>query len=274
MATLPAGLLLGGSAGAAALLRRLDVPAAPVEAAARRLAAPLLAVLVGGALPLALIETLWQTGAPLDLGLLTDLLPYLLTHTLFGVVWVAQVVLLGGLAWRLRAGHAPGLPGSLAVLAAWPQIGHLAPNYAVGMPGTWLEWGGLAAHRAGAALWPGALAVLLAWSRPGGPAGRAWFAAFPRLALPGAVLLVLGALETLGEHGGWAAAGGPPPFALLVQLKIALLAGLVALGARHFRVYRRPPTPGPAGTLAAEVALAATAALLGALLGALPTPGA
>ena len=271
--TLPAGLLLGGSAGAATVLQGLGVEPAPVERAARRLAGPLLLLLLAAALPLAVVETLWETEAPLSPDLFTDLLPYMLAQTLFGVVWGLHLVVLGVLLLRLRRGHTPGLLGSLALLAAWPQIGHLLPNYAIGQPDTVLELSWLAIHRAGAALWPGTLAVLLLWSRPTGPVDRPWGAAFARLALPGAGLLLAGAAGTLLTHGGLAAVFGRSLFPAVVEIKIGLLVVLLGLGALHFRRYRRPAPPTGRGTLAAEVAIALVAVLLGALLGLLPTPG-
>ncbi|HUS15674.1 MAG TPA: hypothetical protein VM536_11735, partial [Chloroflexia bacterium] len=164
--TLPAGILLGGGAGAAVLLRSVGMPPTPLHAAAVRLARPLLVLLLLAALPLAVLETLWQTSAPLDSTLLIDLVPYMLSRTLFGVVWAAHVTVLTVCLLRLRAGHPPGLGSSLALLTAWPQIGHLAPNFSIGQSATLFEIGWLAAHRVGAALWVGTLAVLLAWSRP------------------------------------------------------------------------------------------------------------
>jgi hypothetical protein len=272
LVTLPAGLLLGGGAGAGLLLRRLGSEPAAVERAGRRLARPLLLILIAALVPLALVETLQQTGAPLTLAVLTDLLPYMLLNTLFGVVWAAHAAILGLLWVRLRAGHTPGLIGALALLVAWPQLGHLAPNFAILAPDTLAELGWLGAHRAGAALWPGTLAVLLAWSRAGGPVQRPWGAAFFRLALPGAGLLLGGAAGVLLDHGGVATLTGATLFGSLVQIKIVLLLGLLGLGVWHFRRYRSAATPGR-GSLAAEVAVAGAAVALGAILGVLPSPG-
>lgn len=272
LVTLPAGLLLGGGAGAGLLLRHLGGDPAAVEGAGRRLARPLLLVLIAALVPLALVETLQQTGAPLDGTLLTDLLPYMLLNTLFGVVWAAHAAILGVLWARLRAGHAPDLIGALALLVAWPQLGHLAPNFAILIPDTLLELGWLGVHRAGAALWPGTLAVLLAWSRVGNLVPRPWGRAFFRLALPGAGLLLGGAAGVLLDHGGAAALTGATLFGSLVLIKIVLLLGLIALGAWHFGRYRSAAAP-DRGTLAAEVAVAGAAVALGAILGVLPSPG-
>ena len=272
LGTLPAGLLLGGGAGAGLLLRHLGRDPAAVEQAGRRLARPLLLILIAALVPLAVVETLQQTGAPLNLVLLTDLLPYMLLNTLFGVVWAAHAVILGALWARLRAGHAPGLVGALALLLAWPQLGHLAPNFSILDPDTVLELGWLGVHRAGAALWPGMLAVLLAWSRAGGLAQRPWGAAFFRLALPGAGLLLGGAAGVLLDHGGVATLTGGTLFGDLVLVKIVLLLTLLGLGAWHFRRYRGAAAP-TRGTLAAEVAVAGAAVALGAILGVLPSPG-
>ncbi|HMA36905.1 MAG TPA: hypothetical protein VKY74_20790 [Chloroflexia bacterium] len=271
--TLPAGLLVGGGAGAAAILQRLGIPAATIAPAACRLARPLVAGLLLAALPLAVVETLLETRAPLDALLFTDLLPYTLANTLFGVVWAAHLLVLAILALRLRAGHAPGLLGSSALLAAWPQLTHLLPNFAIAWPETWVELGAIAAHRVGAACWLGSLAVLLLWSRPGGPAARPWGRAFARLALPGAALLLAGASSTILTHGGAAALTGPSLFAHLVQIKIGLLAALLLLGAGHFRRYRHPLVAPTRGTLLVEIGTALAAVLLGALLGVLPSPG-
>jgi copper transport protein len=272
LGTLPAGLLLGGGAGAGLLLRHLGCEPGTVEQAGRRLARPLLLILIVALVPLAVVETLQQTGAPLDAALLTDLLPYMLGNTLFGVVWAAHAAILSVLWARLRAGHAPGLVGALALLVAWPQLGHLAPNFAILDPDTLLELGWLGVHRAGAALWPGTLAVLLAWSRAGGPAQRPWGAAFFRLALPGAGLLLGGAAGVLLDHGGVATLTGGTLFGSLVLIKIVLLLALLGLGAWHFRRYRGAAAP-TRGTLAAEVAVAGAAVALGAILGVLPSPG-
>ena len=272
LVTLPAGLVLGGGAGAGLLLRHLGCESAAIERAGCRLARPLLLVLIAALVPLALVETLQQTGAPLDGALLTDLLPYMLLNTLFGVVWAAQAAILGVLWARLRAGHAPGLIGALALLVAWPQLGHLAPNFAILVPDTLLELGWLGAHRAGAALWLGTLAVLLAWGRAGVSALPPWRTAFFRLALPGAGLLVGGATGVLLDHGGVAALTGTTLFGSLVQIKIVLLLSLLGLGAWHFRRYRAAAPP-DRGTLAAEVAVAGAAVALGAILGLLPSPG-
>jgi putative copper export protein len=271
--TLPAGLLIGGSAGAGALLRGLGAAPDAVDAAARRLVRLLLALLLAAALPIAVVETLWETQHPLDLTLLTDLLPYMLIQTFFGPIWIGQTLILIALLLRLGAGHPPGLCGSLALLVVWPQIGHLTPNYAILDANALLETGWLALHRVGAAFWPGTLAVLLLWIRPGGPADRPWGAAFFRQALPAAALLLAGAAGTIANHGGWVAILGPGAFAALVQVKLALLAALLVLGARHFRAYRRPGPPATRSTLAVEVALALVAVTLGALLGLLPAPG-
>ena len=271
--TLPAGLLLLGAAGAAALLRGLGADRPRVDAAARRLARPLLGVLALGALLLALLETLLQTGDPLGATALADV-PYLLGTTLFGVLWIAHVAILAALAWRLRAGHAPGLLGGAALLLCWPQFNHLAPNFDILTPDTLFEVGAVGAHRLGAALWVGALAVLIGWSRPGGPAVRPWGPAFVRMAAPAALLLLGGAAGLISTHGGGAALFGGLAFARLVQIKIALFVGLVALGALHFARYRRPAPAARPRTLLAEVAVGGGAVALGALLGLLPAPGA
>jgi hypothetical protein len=270
--TLPAGLLLLGGAGAGALLRGLGADPRRLDAAARRLACPLLGILALGALVLALLETLLQTGDPLSATALADV-PYLLGTTLFGVLWVAHVGVLAALAWRLRAGRAPGLLGAGALLLCWPQFNHLAPNFDILTPDTLFEVATVGAHRVGAALWVGALAVLIGWSRPGGPAAQPWGGAFVRMALPAAALLLGGAVGLVATHGGGAALFGGLAFARLVQIKIALFGGLVALGALHFGRYRRRPGAPAPRTLLAEVAVGGAAVALGALLGLLPAPG-
>ncbi len=233
---------------------------------------PLLAWLLLTALPIATVEAIWESGAPLSPSVVTDLVPYVLVQTLSGLVWIVYVAILLVLIVRWGRGHSPGLIGSAALLAAWPQIGHLAPNFAVFDPDSWLDLGSLAAHRIGAALWLGSLSVLLVWSRPGGPAARPWGAAFARLAVPGALLLVAGGLVTLIDHGGLAAMLTPSPFALLVDLKLLLLLTIGLLGLRHFRAHRRPDAAVPPRTLVAEAGLALLAAILGAVLGVLPSP--
>src|SRR5262249_12899494 len=95
--TLGAGLGLGGGAGAAWLARGLGAPAQPTTHAARRLARPLLGLLLAAAPLLAVAETLWESNAQRDLTLLPGLVPYVLTNTLFGIVWAAHVLVLGGL---------------------------------------------------------------------------------------------------------------------------------------------------------------------------------
>jgi copper transport protein len=271
-ATLPAGLLLGGAAGARLLLRHLGVADPRIETAHRRLAGGLLALLLASVPVLALVETRWESAHPFDMTLLTDLLPYTLSVTLFGVVWAAYALIVGGLWLRLQRGHLPGVGGTALLLAAWPQIGHLLPNYDLFSSRQALELGWLAAHRIGAALWLGTLAVLLLWSRMGLLRNTAWGAAFVRLAVPGLGLLLGGATGILANHGGVSTLTGGLLFSRLVQVKIGLLVALVGLGAWHFRRYRQPGAAGESRSLAGEVAVAVVAAILGAVLGVLPSP--
>ena len=211
----------------------------------------------------------------------------ILTGTSWGHGWqwqgAAALVTLAGLiiAGRHRAGWAVTLAGVLALLGSFPLTGHavdhpLGPLVGVGLHGL---------HLAGAALWLGTLALILAAALPelrrraDGEAHLARLVeGYSPLALTGAgTATAAGLLISLNTVASWRALI-ETVYGRALLVKLLVLAGVIALGFYNWRRVRPALGAEPGArpltrSASAELVIGTLVLAVTAVLVALPAPG-
>lgn len=284
-------VVVGASVFRFGVLRALARSAAvPAELSLRAARAALVAagVLALAAAPLRLLaqaRSFVDPGEPLTLGLFSTVL-----GTGWGRAWIAQVLAAGlAAAGALFAtvapsGWYPAAVGASAVVLSLPLTGHATGSEQAGSWGYPLD----ALHVLGAGTWIGTLAVLtiaalIPLARPGessrGRLAADLVHAFHPVALTGAgVATLAGAALSLrylqGEFGTLLTS----QWGRTLLVKLALLAGVAAMGAWNSRVLRhRLAVEGDVGVVkrAASLELLIALLALGAtgVLVAMPLPG-
>jgi putative copper export protein len=268
-------LLIVGSAGASALLRRADGRTSPTpdtgNNVARLGATGALLLTLGLAAVLVAQAVSWFGMADwLD----ADNLAILTTGTRWGQTWtIAAGAGVGALILTLAAVMRPAWRGATAIAAALiaaltvPLIGHGAGHGV-------LNWLLHATHLAGAGLWIGALAVLaratwLMWRDDSTSVETltALLRRFSPLALSGAGLLVASGAILAVEHIAPLDALWTTPYGRTLLVKLTLVAGVAAIGWRNWqRLVPAAASTGRTRPLRSSLKLELTVSLIGVLL--------
>ncbi|HET9371109.1 MAG TPA: CopD family protein, partial [Vicinamibacterales bacterium] len=269
-------LLIVGSAGASALLRRADIlRASPAQHTgdnvARLGAAGALLLTLGLAAVLVAQAVSWFGLADwLD----ADNLAILTTGTRWGQTWtIAAGAAVVALILTLAAVMRPARRGAMAIAAALlaalsvPLIGHGAGDGV-------LNWLLHATHLAGAGLWIGALAVLaratwLMWRDDSTSVETltALLRRFSPLALSGAGLLIASGAILAVEHIAPLDALWTTPYGRTLLVKLTLVASVAAIGWRNWqRLVPAAAATGRTRPLRNSLKLELTVSLIGVLL--------
>jgi len=204
-------------------------------------------------------------------GLQPDTLRTVLADTAFGRIWAAHVIicLVQLVWWRLPGQRSPwpAVALSALALATLAPVGHT--GMLGGLAGTLLALNHLL-HLAATGGWVGAL-LLLGWvaARPAGLHPAALALEFGRYGLPMVGVIVITGLLNL-----WAITGtllpGASPFATVLWVKLAAVAGMLALALWHRQRARQAPAANLKLTLGLEWLCGLIALFAVAWLGTLP----